>query len=173
MNEKSPQVDYYRRKPEQVYKRFYQSAARELTYNALVKANPDQSIHQPTEDEGRQTIELVPINKSWDNLCIIVHPEAEWVPVSGELQVSIQLGQGFIDRSSELEATALEFVKEFNVFLSNGEYTVTKRNILFDYANPRADEMAMIFDNETLASQQEIYELNKIINRSSVRPPDF
>ena len=173
MNEKSPQIDYYRRKPEQVYKRFYQAAARELTYNALVKANPDQSIRQPTQAEGRQTVELIPINKSWDNLCIIVHPEAEWVPVSGELQVSIQLGQGFIDRTDELVPTALEFVKEFNIFLSNGEYTVTMRNILFDYANPKPDQMAVIFDNETLATKQDIDDLNKTINRSNTRPLDY
>jgi hypothetical protein len=45
--------------------------------------------------------------------------------------------------------------------------------MLQDYANPNMNEAVYIYDNERLATDQEITRLNDMINSARTRPADF
>jgi hypothetical protein len=175
MNEKSPQTDYYRRQPRQVYEQYYQDTATVLLYNSLVMANPGNSLRQPTRKEGRQTVELIPRDPNWSNLCIVVYHEGEWekLPHAGELQTSISLGQTMVDRFGALSPTGLEFIERYDIYFHDGRYGIYRYNMLQDYANPNMNEAVYIYDNERLATDQEITRLNDMINSARTRPADF
>jgi hypothetical protein len=175
MNEKTPQADYYGYTPRKTFEQYYQDAVTVLLYNSLALANPNNSILQPTVKEGRQTIELIPRDTCWDNLCIVIHHEGESIEMSnrGELQASISLGQIMNDRSGQLEPTGLEFIEEYEIYFHNGEYKTYRYNKLNDYGNPDPKEATFVYDNERLATDWEVAGLNKIINSARIRPLDF
>jgi hypothetical protein len=168
---------------EYMHRRYYETASVELLYNALTLANPDGSVKQPTSNQGRQTVELIPapkeycnengeISLSWEGICIIIYHEDEAdLSKKGELQATIQLVQAVYASDGEGKPPSLEFMEEFNIYLKHNTYRIEKTNYLMDY-DDLADPVIKYQIIEPVGIE-DITELNNMICEARVRPVDF
>lgn len=155
--------------------RDYQSKSLELLYNLMDAARPGARISQPTIEEGRQTVELLPVNADdephldiYETIGIILHP-AGTESADGELLATVQLTQPPLEGYKEDESQLIEMLYEFRLSWANGKYCVEKEHMLFNYTLGIQRGIGDI----DVADPDEIEALTQLIVSSDLKPLDI